>query len=178
MLEELSNVLRYGPNGLSEASFLVFVVIGIMCTVALGLLYTAWRSTKHKAHLVENGYKYLEYEYKVKIRTQRNRYVKVFTAWVLSGIPLVWVAMHSVDVYYVMDDAFAQQGTAVGLIVNVCGYMPSILLAFCLSLVVRVNLTPAAFRKRYLFRKNKGNYVLTSPEHRRFGIARHEFVNN
>lgn len=176
MLNELFDVLRHGPNGLSEASFIAFVAIGTMCTAAFVLLARAWRPTKQKVLCEMNSYGRLEYDYRVKTITQRSRYARVLGAWVLTCIPYAWVAFHAVSVHYALSEAF-HHGRTIGLIVNLCGWMPSLMVALCATALVRVNLTPAAFNKRYMFGKSKGNYVLTNPDHRRFGIARQEFAD-
>lgn len=167
-------IVLYGPQQLSTATEVVFTVWAFMCSAALVLLAKAWRPTKEKVSHEENSYGRFEREVlRAETTTQRSRYVKVALAWILTGIPLTWTAMHSVKVYTVMEVA-RNSDTIVGFILNIYGYMPSVVIACCLALVVRVNLTPSTFRKRFMFGENKGNYVLTNPDHRRFGTARHE----
>jgi hypothetical protein len=163
------------PN---DAVLTIYLLGALLSMVAFWLLCTTRKTHQKKVALMMNGYGKFDHEVvKAQIITQRSRYGKILIAATLATTSL----MANAEMGTVLTNLLASIGndsSTLGWILSIYTLLPLLVILLCMSAVVYVFLKPAAAKKKIMFGRFKGHYVLDNPESPRYGTARHEYVDN
>jgi hypothetical protein len=160
-------------------TFVIFMIMmGVASVCAFVLMYHAWNASNVRPTIIPlKQRKDVNLKYAAAacdIKTQRERYLAVLMALLISGASLALIANSSVQVSYSMADA-RHHDLWIGIALTICGGSPSIMCPLALIMLIRVRtLKPSPFVRKIMFGANKGQYVLANPNDKRFGVPSYE----
>jgi hypothetical protein len=103
------------------------------------------------------------------------RYAKILTACVLATTSLTANAQMDTALTSLLSSVRSTSDT-LGWILSIYELLPMLTLLLCIPAVVYVFLKPAAAKKKIMFGRFQGYYVIDNPESSRYGTARREIV--
>lgn len=166
-------MLRLETDVMNHHFVALMLLLAVAAICALLLLIAAWSPMKVRTILVpirERENEKLQYDARVRIRSQRKRYTLVLTALAIDAVALAIIACNSVSILDAVDYEYSHNGHT-GLVTDICGYLPPVVMALCVLMLFRVWMKPSPIVRVIMFGAGKGSLVFVDVNNRRFGAA-------